>query len=582
MKLYRIDKLFFAIFGSFIVIILLIVIWFSYSFSSRELANNTSLYQQALLDEINNQLRIQLNSIEQISLAASRKFELIQFLSKKQAGYARYVTQMEIESYLAQITYSSPNIETIDLYLEDAPISIQDFAIRIIDQEKIFNADWYQKLQSDTFMWVGEHEIVTNRGNVPVISFARIIHSNLGRYLGVLIINIKAPAIQSIITGEKENMVSNRHLVDLEGRPITKIGTAAFPQEQIRALSESMDEQSGHMKVSAAEGPASNRDFLVVWSKFPNSEWQLIEITPWQTITSGSLKMAGTLTLIGAVAISLALFFVLYISRQFIRPIRLLLTEMKKFTVNPKEIHLPTDYENEFGLMFHGYRRLNNRVMELYQSLEEQYRRQKEAEIKALQAMINPHFLYNTLDQINWMAIEKNQEDISHVLELVGKMFRIGLSNGESLITIADELTHMSCYIQIQQIRWGNGLDFLIDIPEPIKDLYIPKLTLQPFVENAIMHGFHGRTSGLIEIKAFFKGQRLCFSIVDNGVGMGQSEWKNKNRKTGGYGIRNVTERMDAYFGSPYGIHIVNREEGGTQVYIQLPILRKQTMEFKH
>lgn len=581
-KRYRIDNLLFAVFASFIIIILLIVIWFSYSFSSQEMANNTSFYQQALLDEINNQLRIQLNAIEQISLATSRNYELNQFLSIKDPGFVRHMTQLEIEYLLAQITYSSSNVESVDLYMENAPTSIQDFAIRLIDKDELIHQNWYNDLVNNAFTWFGEREIVTNKGQVPVISFARIIYTNLGKNLGVLVINMKAPAIHSIITGEKENTASNRLLVDLEGRSIIKTGNSIFTQGQIHKFSKSLKGLSGHMKLSIDDRLINDQEFLIVWSKFLNSDWQLIEVTPWETITSGSLKMAGILSLIGVITIFIALFFVLYISKQFIRPIRLLLTEMKKFTVNPKEIHLPRDYYNEFGVMFHGYRRLNNQVMELYQSLEVQYKRQKEAEIKALQAMINPHFLYNTLDQINWMAIEKGQEDISHVLELVGKMFRIGLSNGEALITIDDELTHMSCYIQIQQIRWGDGLEFIIDVPESIKNYYIPKLTLQPFVENAIMHGFHGRINGLIEIKAFIQDDKLLFTIEDNGVGIDQNQWKSKKNKTGGYGIRNVTERIDAFFGSTYNISIKNREKGGTTVYIQLPVIREKIMEYNN
>jgi two-component system sensor histidine kinase YesM len=261
-----------------------------------------------------------------------------------------------------------------------------------------------------------------------------------------------------------------------------------------------------------------------------------------------------------------------------VKPIGLLLQEMSRNSVNVNKISLPKGYRNEFGALFSGYRKLIERIQELYASLEDQYRRQKEAEIKALQAMINPHFLYNTLDQLNWMAIAGGQEKMSRILELMGKMFRIGLSNGESVISIRDELLHMECYMQIQQIRLGEQFVLRVDVPETMKDLSIPKMTLQPFIENAIMHGFHGKKEGTIEVCAeITKDAVVVFRITDNGIGL-RNDWQEpKKRKTGGYGIRNVRERIDIYFGGSYGLELMPNTDGpGTTVLIRIPALNNK------
>ena len=190
--------------------------------------------------------------------------------------------------------------------------------------------------------------------------------------------------------------------------------------------------------------------------------------------------------------------------------------------------------------------------------------------------MINPHFLYNTLDQLNWIAIDSGQEKISTIVSLMGKMFRIGLSNGETVIPIRDELTHVECYLQIQKIRWGERLTYAIDAEEELKELYISRLTIQPFVENAFIHGFHGRRTGEIRIALTCKGTDLEISITDNGVGL-QPGWElPKPRKTGGYGVRNVMDRIAAYFGQPYGVTMRDRQEGGTEVVLLLPILHNK------
>jgi two-component system sensor histidine kinase YesM len=232
---------------------------------------------------------------------------------------------------------------------------------------------------------------------------------------------------------------------------------------------------------------------------------------------------------------------------------------------------LPSDYHNEFGTIFIVYKNMLDSNEELFRSLENRYIRQKESEIKALQAMINPHFLYNTLDQINWMAIDLGHFEISKVVQLMGRMFRIGLSNGEYLIEIQEELEHIHCYMELQKIRFGNKFDYLVEVPDAIMNGYILKLTLQPFVENAVMHGLHGVQQGRILIRAVETDEGILFTITDNGIGMKEAWQSQKPRKTGGYGIRNVKERMDAYYSDKYGISIESEPGKGTRICILQP-----------
>lgn len=576
-KTYRIDFLLFTLFSVFFVPLFVVVIWFSYDYTSKELASNTSYYQQALLEEIHKQLILQRESIEQMSLAFSRNEALTQFLSLQTGGYDRYMKQLAIESMLAQITYSSSNVESVDIFMENSPVGTRDFAVRILDMRQLQDEEWFDRLRADGFVWIGEREIETKQGKPSVISFARTVDSAFGEILGVLMIHVKADEIHNVIWNEAADASSQRYLVDSSGMPIVKANGDVYPVEQIREHTHYFQQPSGHSMISGIDTKGSKRtDFLIVWSQLPQSDWILVEITDWKVITKGSLKLSMYLVLMGGIAVFIALFFILYISGQFTKPISLLVKEMRKFTGNSTNVTLPTEYTNEFGALFQGYRRLNDKIMELYQSLEEQYERQKESELKALQSMINPHFLYNTLDQINWMAIEKGQGEISHILELMGKMFRIGLSKGNTFITIREELMLVSCYIEIQQIRWGEGLRFHIDVPDELYAYTIPKMTLQPFIENSILHGFHGRTEGYIEIRVKLDDGSLMISIRDNGRGL-QDGWKFQHKETGGYGTRNVMERIDSYFGAPYGVDIMNHEQAGTVVFIRLPALKQAT-----
>lgn len=208
-------------------------------------------------------------------------------------------------------------------------------------------------------------------------------------------------------------------------------------------------------------------------------------------------------------------------------------------------------------------------------SLAERYEQQRKAEIEALQANINPHFLYNTLDQLNWMAIAEGQDKMSRILELMGRMFRIGLSHGESFITIGEELTHVGCYLEIQQLRWEDGLEYEVHVSQELQKLFIPKMTLQPFVENSMIHGFNSRQSGKIVIQVTEEGERIRIVIEDDGIGLSHNHDKGNNRRKGGYGIRNVRERFSAYFGEDFDIALADGEHGGTVVSIVFPRLEE-------
>lgn len=570
-KRVRIDRLFFRSFASFLSILLLIFTWISYSMTSRELADTSSYYQQDMLNELNKQIDIQLKSIEQMSLAASRNMNTIGYDPFEKDLFELFHRRDDMLRMLASITYSTTMVESIYLYIDNPTQTDSQAPVQILDMKHVRDEPWYPEIQKSDFAWIGERTLPTNKGPQRFISFARKLYNGSDKYYGLLMLNVKASAIEGLIRGESDGKEKNRLLLDASGRTLASIGKPTISEDDLQLIS-SKDIASDyiHLPVNRGEGA------LLVWSKV-RSDWMLIEITPWNEIVHGSIRLAYILVSVGLTAICITAFFTLFLSRQFTKPIRLLLARMGRVPATGAVMDLPTDYENEFGSLFNGYRRQMERIEELLQSLQSQHKRKREAEILALQAMINPHFLYNTLDQLNWIAIDSGQTKISTIVSLMGKMFRIGLSNGETVIPIRDELTHVECYLQIQKIRWGERLTYSIDTEEELKDLYISRLTIQPFVENAFIHGFHGRRAGEVHITLKRKDNELEIIISDNGVGL-KPEWDiPKPRKTGGYGVRNVMDRIAAYFGEPYGVTMRDREEGGTEVVLLLPVLHNKT-----
>ncbi|MEK3725526.1 sensor histidine kinase [Paenibacillus sp. FSL H8-0034] len=577
-KKYPIYYLLYGGFSCFMVILLVVVIWLAYSLSAQEMVKNTSYYQQNVLNELYSKIGIQMRSIEQVSLTASRNPLLSDYSLLSEDVYSDHKRGAELEAYLASITYATPMISSIQFYTKNVVYIQSQMPVVFIEEQKVKGEPWYAAVENTDFSWVGERTIQLFNGDFSVISFARKVYSSTGEYSGLLLLNVKSSAIQNLVKGETAD--ANRILLDSGGRVITSIGDPQL-RPNIKDFLPYTVNESGYLKVDTKGYTLANSSsHLMVWSKHFNSDWTLVELTPWKQITSGSVHNAFILSLVGILAIFIALFFTLFFSNQFIKPIRLLLHEMGGYAANINKVKLPEDYYNEYGVLFAGYRKLIDRIQELYMSLENQYIRQKKAEIKALQAMINPHFLYNTLDQLNWMALGAGQDKMSEILELMGRMFRIGLSNGESLVTIHDELLHAGCYMQIQQLRWEEGLTVVTHVPAELELYYIPKMTLQPFIENAIMHGFDGRSEGTICITAFQENEAIVFTVSDDGVGLRNNWNSGEKRSTGGYGIRNVTERFEAFFGADYGINIHDNDAGnGVTVTIRIPLLNDNDID---
>jgi two-component system sensor histidine kinase YesM len=266
----------------------------------------------------------------------------------------------------------------------------------------------------------------------------------------------------------------------------------------------------------------SNRKYLTVYDTDP-SGWTLLEITAWKDIMRGSRRLVFLLIIIGLMAIIAASFLVF--------------------------------------------------------QLKQQYRQRNTAEMKTLQAMINPHFLYNTLDQINWMAIEAGQTGISKALSLMGKMFRIGLSRGDATISVEEEITHVRCYLELQKLRWKDRLEYTITCDPGLTAFQIPRLIIQPIVENSIIHGFHNRGCGNIDIVFFQERDDLVILIRDNGIGIAPN-WQEQilkrnmgqKKNAGGYGLQNVIKRIEILCQKTNSVHIEGLAGKGTTVTLRFPL----------
>ena len=268
------------------------------------------------------------------------------------------------------------------------------------------------------------------------------------------------------------------------------------------------------------------------------------------------------------------LFLGLSFSRIFTRKIEELTKNMDQVNHGSREVTVSSDSEDEVGILINSF---HNMMDEINRLIDEVYVNKialKEYELKALQAQINPHFLYNTLSMMNWMAIRSNQMEISKVTLALSTFYRTALSKGEDVVTVENCIQNMQAYLEIQLTMHDNNFTVDWDIDPTIKNEKMPKLLLQPVVENAIEHGIDEKEDGDKKLFLSFRGDGddVEITVRDNGMGMPQEKAETLvTYQAKGYGLKNVNDRIRLLYGEKYGIQIFSAPDEGTTVVMRFP-----------
>lgn len=259
-----------------------------------------------------------------------------------------------------------------------------------------------------------------------------------------------------------------------------------------------------------------------------------------------------------------------------VKNIEKLTRNMKEVKKGNLEVTVTSDSKDEIGELIQGFEEMVERIKTLIEEVYEGKISLKEYEMKALQAQINPHFLYNSLSLINWKAIEADEKDISKITLALSKFYRTALNKGNSVMPLQDEISNVKSYLDIQLMMHDYEFDVEIDIDESMYYYDTPNLILQPLIENAIDHGIDLKTEGRgkIIIRGWSEGETMYLSVEDNGVGMDEEVAQNiLTKKSKGYGVRNVNERIKLTYGAEYGLTIESKEGKGTKIIVKIPII---------
>lgn len=433
----------------------------------------------------------------------------------------------------------------------------------------------YELLNKEKNQWINETlykngsfllKRVKKDGNY-VIRLACTVTQLNHRYktIGILAVDINLSGISVLLYDVKLANNLSPYLVDSQGNIL-------LPYVDHLGLNSEIKNGSSNYSFVTDEG------LIVIRRIMEGTDWKLIGIVPKNELIKKRSEIKLTLFLTGAISIILLTIASYYFSYRISKPIIRLSNQMKIVeTGKLEEIEPKVYYKGEVKMLYSHFNHMLRRINELIEEVYLAKINEKEAELMALQAQINPHFLYNTLDSINWMALKYNAQDIRQMVTALAKMMRYSLNNGENFVSVKNEFKQVKSYIAIQEIRYRDKFKTQFEIEEEILDYVIIKLLLQPLVENAIVHGFNeSDTKGNLLINGFIKDQHLVFEVINDGK-MIEIEKIRKllnpstQEKPKNYGIRNVNDRLKKQYGDNYGL-TYDCANGYTKAIIRIPI----------
>jgi two-component system sensor histidine kinase YesM len=424
---------------------------------------------------------------------------------------------------------------------------------------------WYRRIQeAGGPVWLGPHpgSFTVETIRQPIVTCGRSITDKAsGRSLGVILVDIEVQSIERLL---KANLGGRGYigLLDPGGRVVCGI----------------QGPDAGEGLAARLPGPAASQ--LRYSRRLTVNDWSTVGLIPKRELT----RDLGSITkLIAALFAAICLVDVLaalYITARLTEPIKKLMLLMKQVESGDFSASMDISFGDEVGRLAESFNLMVRRLDDSMRQLFLNQQKLRKAQLAALQAQINPHFLYNTLDSVCWLARAEKKEEIVRTVSALTKLLRIGLSKGDEVIPIREEVEHVRNYLIIQKMRYGQILDYSLDVPEELNDHQIVKLVLQPLVENALYHGLKNKEGkGHIAIRARREGQTIVFSVSDTGVGIGEERLRaleaglqDPEGRADGFGLKNVSDRIRIYFGEGHGLCFHSRPGEGTTVSFSIPL----------
>lgn len=494
--------------------------------------------------------------------------------------------QSVIQHFIGTLEMTIKNVNSVQIYAGHQLFYSANFNRSDINYDDFEQDEWYQKTleKKGGIVIFGTHTPFYNKKSTEkVLSIARVINKTGGKQpLGVLLVDIRLDSLSEILN-LSENTKRNFIITDPSGSIIyaSKDMDISNPLEiDNQMFDKVLDEPSGSF-TTPFEGHNSFFNFVTS----PYSGWKVIQYMNEKEVTRSSALLGKMMLGLAIGSIGMAVLFMILMWHRVTKPIIFLKRQVEKVGSGNFDVDLGSSRKDEFGVLYQGLRRM---VEELQNYIERSSRaqvQQRVARLGALKSQINPHFLANALESVQMKAIINGEREIGEMVGTLGQLFRIHTQMSKTIIPLHQELEHIRLYVKVQQMRFGDKIQYEEHVLKETESLQVLHFSLQPLVENAIIHGLERQAGpGLLEISTDRLDNQMLITIRDHGVGMSTEQLQSLRERLKSHnenddshiGLVNVNERIRLHYGEQYGICLNSVLGEGTTITITMPALPHQ------
>ena len=576
-KFSSIQSVIFATVAVLVLSAVVIVTGVSMKFTNTSIFENSSEYTHTIIQQMNQNIDSYIDYMENIAYLISSNEDVQDYLfDEKIDNEGRY----RILNQLQTILDSRSDIRNVGIISKNGRMLINDGSKSVNQDLDLNTQEWYATAleKPNGPILTSSHVQHIISGERPwVITLSRGIRdrSGSGEKEGVFFIDLNYSAISGLCDQSTVGTKGYAFILDAKGNIVYHPQQQQLYNElQTENISLIMDTDEDTVLTGTG-----NDGKLYSISRSEKTGWTVVDCTNVKELLSKSRQAQSVYVLTAIILVIVALLFSRFMARSITLPIQKLRDSMKKVQEGDFSVSdVVVDSKNEIGSLTKSFDVMTHRIHELMEQNVHEQEEKRKSELKALQSQINPHFLYNTLDSIIWMAEGKKNEEVVLMTASLARLLRQSISNEDEVVPIANEVEYARGYLTIQKMRYKDKLEFQIDVDSSI--LYIPliKLVLQPIIENAIYHGLKYKESkGLLIVKGFMKDGNAVLQVIDDGVGMDEETLahiydKHKvNYHSNGVGVYNVQKRLKLYYGEDYGITYTSELGKGTTATITIP-----------
>lgn len=540
---------------------------------TREAVETAQAHLDTVIETLNETFEESLREIDYTTAFISNKVRstqnncVVQFLTAQESN-AQIASLQQARSYLFNRCNFKAYLNGVSIYGFDGRICTYGITT---PYDEVSQTEWFSQIQSGQadVVYLTPHAYTSKQPSPKssyVFSIVRPVLNN-GTIIGVIKADVKSSLLETIFD-----------IQEMQGYALyvfdRDTGEAVYVPEGADTLPLTRFQDSvprGHGSYTDQIGGA---DCLVVYTTSEITPWQIVGVVRQNTVISGFLQVRNRMLLIVLLCAALFAVIAFALAHYLTKDLRRLTCAVEQTGDEALELPIRITRQDEVGILYQRICAMLARIRTLITNIRCAEAEKRTSEIAMLSMQINPHFLYNTLSMMNWMAIRSNQMDISKVTLALSTFYRTALSKGEDMVTVENCIRNMEAYLEIQLTMHDNNFTVEWETDPEIKNEKMPKLLLQPVVENAIEHGIDEKEEGDKKISLSFKGvgDDVVITVRDNGMGMEQEKAETLvTYQAKGYGLKNVNDRIRLLYGEEYGIRIFSAPGEGTNVVMRFP-----------